>query len=125
MLVDVSEITESQHKEQQAFFPLRPVQPGLLNQASVVITDFIGGYDGTLTIGVLNEEDFTHLREIISGSVAFLIHPYHGARYVSLAEPQSAYSGRTEQAHSSLNGDTCEDTWRRTITVPFNEIERP
>jgi hypothetical protein len=119
--VRVTDMEESQHEESQVYYPLRPTTWDRLGQRAVTITDFIGGYDGSLKITCDSEAEWAILRQLLSRPrPMWLIFPDFGARYVRLNS--RSWSRSTAKTRQSW---TDPDAWRRDISVSFLESDAP
>jgi len=113
--------SETQHEESATFYPVRPTTWDQLGQRAVTITDFIGGYDGSLKVVCDGEAEWRLLRQLLARPrPMWLIFPDHGGRYVRFTDRSwERSSGRTR---TSWN-DT--DAWRREISLTFLESDAP
>jgi hypothetical protein len=114
MQVTVGDWSESQHEEATTFYPLRPASlTG--GQRPVVVSDFLGGIDGTLEISAKTEDEFLLLRQLVqTPGTLFLIHHDFGARYLRI----------TDRGWSKDRIGP-PDTWLRRLTLPYVEAGRP
>ncbi len=109
--VRVTDDTQSRHEESETFFPLRPGGYSL----PVVVSDFLGGRDGSLTIKTKTEEEWRQVNELLRQQAAlWLVHPDFGARYIRITER----SWEITQLDRNM-------TWLRKIAVPYLEVDRP
>jgi hypothetical protein len=119
ILVPPDGLTEEQHEESTTFYPVRPAVAQGFGQRPVVVSDFVGGHDGTLKLEVLDEDDWLVLRQIIgTAAPLLLVFPDFGARYIRVVDrgwPRTSYAGTT----------TLTLTGRRTVSLGFIECDRP
>jgi hypothetical protein len=120
MQVHVVAMSENMHEESQTFYPLRPTTWDQLGQRAVTITDFIGGFDGSLKIICDSEREWLMLRQLLSRPrPLWLIFPEHGARYIRITDRSwDRVTPRTSQL-------VPDSIWRREISVNFLESEAP
>jgi hypothetical protein len=129
MKVNVTSVEESQHTEFGTFYPLRPPTWQKFNQRPVVVTDFVGGHDGTLKLVVTNEDEWYLLRQIVhTPSALFLVFPDFGARYVLITD--RGWTRRGLAGARVVGADECPactpaHRWHRELTLPFLEVDRP
>jgi len=120
MQVYIIEISEEQHTEATTYFPIRPISSTLIGQRPVVISDFIGGHDGSLTIVARGFEEWDRLQRLLAATqTLWIVFPDFGARYISI-------TSRTWGRRHFFPGE-CEglDGWLRTVTLSFLEVDRP
>lgn len=116
----VSDMSENLHEESQTFYPLRPTTWDQLGQRAVTITDFIGGFDGSLKVICDSEREWLMLRQLLSRPrPLWLIFPEHGARYVRFTDR----SWERQTPRTSQVG--VDSIWRRAISLNFLESEAP
>jgi len=118
--VAVTTIAEDQHAESTSYQPLRPVGTSAIGQRTVVVTDFLGGHDGTLTIAVRGDEEWSRLERLLAATkTLWLVFPHFGARYITV-------TGRSWGRRHFFPGE-CEDLagWLRTLTINYVETDRP
>jgi hypothetical protein len=113
-------MSETMHEESATFYPLRPTTWDQLGQRAVTITDFIGGFDGSLKVICDSEAEWRILRQLLSRPrPMYLIFPEHGARYVRITDRSwDRSSARTDQMSS-------DSVWRREVTLNFLESDAP
>ena len=113
-------MSENMHEESGTFYPLRPTTWDQLGQRAVTITDFVGGFDGSLKVICDSEAEWRILRQLLSRPrPMYLIFPEHGARYIRItSRGWDRQSARTDQSSS-------DSVWRREITLDFLESDAP
>lgn len=116
----VVEMSESMHEESQTYYPLRPTTWDQIGQRAVTVTDFIGGFDGTLKVICDSEAEWLLLRQILARPrPMWLIFPEHGARYIRITTRSwDRETPRTSQQYP-------DSVWRRAISLAFLESEAP
>lgn len=117
----VVSMSETQHEESATYYPIRPTTWDQLGQRAVTITDFIGGYDGSLKVICDGEAEWRILRQLLSRPrPMWLIFPDHGGRYVR-------FTDRSWERNSSRTRTSWTDTdaWRREISLTFLESDAP
>jgi hypothetical protein len=116
----VVEMSEQMHEESQTFYPLRPTTWDQLGQRAVTVTDFIGGFDGSLKVLCDSEAEWRILRQLLSRPrPLYLIFPEHGARYVRITD--RSWDRQTPRSSQQLP----DSVWRRAITLNFLESDAP
>jgi hypothetical protein len=116
----VIEMSETMHEESQTFYPLRPTTWDQLGQRAVTITDFIGGFDGSLRVLCDSEAEWRILRQLLSRPrPLYLIFPEHGARYVRITD--RSWERQTPRSNQQMP----DSVWRRAITLNFLESDAP
>jgi hypothetical protein len=109
-------LERAQHEETTVFYPLRPTTPQHLGQRPVVLSDFLGGQDGSLQLTVLDDDEWQALQQIIqTPGACFLVLPGFGALYLRFLErswPETPYADTTVKT-------------RRELRLPFLEVDRP
>jgi hypothetical protein len=119
--IRVTDMDENQHEESQTYYPLRPTTWDQLGQRAVTITDFIGGYDGSLKVSCDTEAEWAILRQLMSRPrPMWLIFPDFGARYVRITS--RSWKRDTAKTRTSW---TDPDAWRRDISLEFLESDAP
>jgi hypothetical protein len=113
-------MSENMHEESQTYYPLRPTTWDQLGQRAVTITDFIGGFDGSLEVLCDSEKEWLMLRQILARPrPMWLIFPEHGGRYVRFT------SRSWERQTPRTNQQEPDSIWRRAISLSFLESEAP
>ena len=108
----VSPLPEAVTESTETFYPLRPddVEGG---QRPVVVSDYMGGYDGELNVLCDSEAEWLNLRELLAvRGVLWLVFPEFGGRYIRL-------TGRSLERTTPRTGFGSDSVWRRTIKLPF------
>lgn len=103
---------ERQDEELEVFHPLRPedTEGGM---RAVVVSDWLGGYDGELTLMTDSEAEWLNLREILSvRGVLWLVFPDFGGRFIRITD-------RSWDRTTPRTGVGADSVWRRTLKVPF------
>lgn len=96
----------------EVFLPLRPddVEGG---QRPVVVSDFMGGYDGQLTLICDSEAEWLNLQDLLTvRGVLWLVFPDFGGRFVRL-------TARDGDRTSPRTGSGSDSVWRRTYKLQF------
>lgn len=121
----VTDMSENMHEESTVYYPLRASSWDQIGQRAVTVTDFIGGFDGELTVICDSEAEWLILRQILARPrPMWLIFPEHGARYVRFQNRSwDRLSERTNQA-TRADGTT-DSVWRREVALPFLESDAP
>ena len=113
-------MSESIHEEAGVAYPARPFTWDGQSQRAVVNSDFIGGHDGSMEIWCDSEEEWTMLKRLLSTQrTLWLIFPTGGGRWVRLLGDRTW----TRESPRTMTGTV--SYWRRPITVPFVEHDRP
>lgn len=109
--VRITDFAQSRHEESETFFPLRPGGYSF----PVVVSDFMGGRDGSITIKTKTEEEWRQLESLVQlQQTLWLVHPDFGARYIRIVER----SWEIVQLDRNM-------TWLRKVSLPFLEVDRP
>lgn len=96
----------------EVFQPLRPddVEGG---QRPVIVSDFMGGYDGQLTVVCDSEAEWLNLQDLLTvRGVLWLVFPDFGGRFVRL-------TARDGDRTSPRTGSGSDSVWRRTYKLQF------
>ena len=122
--VQTLQLTESKHEEQTVYYPIRP-QP---DQRAVVLSDHLGGWDGTLSLAARTLEEWLLVDELLGlPACLWLVEPDFGARYIRLGDrAQARVRWRQGCAVDPLTGAVLpQGLWERALTLPFVETGRP
>lgn len=115
-------LEESIHEESTKFFPVRPPSNEDYRQRPVIVSDFVGGRDGTLKLTTTSEDEFLLLERILAypGTLWFVAADF-GARYIRIDGDRS-WSRRSAPASECPPGTR---RWIRELTASFVETTRP
>jgi len=109
---------ESQKEEAQVYYPARPDDVNGIGQRPVVLSDYIGGYDGQLSVLCDSEEEWLQLCDVIGAKrVLWLVYPNHGGRHIRLP------GDRSWSRISERTGNGSDSVWRRPITLDYVETD--
>lgn len=105
--------SEAQSEDLEIFHPLRPDAQDGQGQRGVVVSDFMGGYDGELTVVCDSEAEWLNLMTILAARrVLFLVFPEFGGRHIRLV-------GRDWSRVTPRTGAGSDSIWRRPVKLPF------
>lgn len=123
----VGSISESQHEETTAYYPIRPGRAGQLGQRPVILTDYLGGWDATINLAALSDDDWELVSDLLAvQDVLWLVEPSGGARYIRVLDRQAARVRWRERCLPMADGTVLGGgQWERVLTLQFEEAERP
>jgi hypothetical protein len=107
-------LNEQIEEDLETLHPMRPAAYGRVGQRPIVLSGWVGGEDGTLTISALDSEWLTLRRLLRSQRPLLLLPPEGGLRYVRV-------TGRSWPREVGL----LDLTYRRTVAVAYVEVDRP
>lgn len=111
-------LPETVAEQTGVFYPLRPGAADGSGQRPVILSDYLGGQDGSLTLLCDSEAEWLALRSLLlTPGTLWLVFPEFGGRHIRV-------TGRAWDRTTPRTGWGTDSVWRRTVKVDYVETDR-
>jgi hypothetical protein len=123
LAISIRSLSHSIQEDLSEFHPVRPNAPGPIGfgQRPIVISDWIGGHDGTMELNISDEEDWYRVKQLLASKRTLLVQLAEGGqRYLRFKERSWSIDRIGPDGAAQV-----PSRYLRIVSVGFVEMARP